>query len=98
MDCSSEKCDVIDNCRCYADENTSNIRGIQTCGVLRHGVIVPCNAGCCPGGCPGQCKGVHNREPYGIGRTDVSSIVRIWKWYLIVAIVLLMLSTGYLMK
>ena len=49
------ECDVIDNCRCYAQTPASP----QFCGA-RHGPNVdPCPAACCAGGCNGP-------EPFAI--------------------------------
>jgi hypothetical protein len=48
-------CDIIDNCRCYANTATSP----QFCGA-RHGPKVePCPPACCAGGCNGP-------EPFAI--------------------------------
>lgn len=48
-------CDVIDNCRCYAQTPSSP----QFCGA-RHGPKVePCAPACCAGGCTGP-------EPFAI--------------------------------
>jgi len=42
-------CDIIDNCRCYAERASSP----QFCGA-RHGPKVePCPSACCAGGCDG---------------------------------------------
>jgi hypothetical protein len=68
MDCSKEKCDVIDECRCYADETFGDPTKNQICGKKLRDTIVPCRAGCCYGGCPGQCAGVAPREPFGTGK------------------------------
>ena len=68
MDCTEEKCDVIDECRCYADETFGDRKRSQICGKKLNGMIIPCKAGCCHGGCPGQCMGVEPREPFGTGK------------------------------
>ena len=68
MNCEGATCDIIDECRCYADESFGNPRRDQVCGKKLRGMIVPCKAGCCPGGCPGQCTNVEPREPFGFGK------------------------------
>jgi len=48
-------CDIIDNCRCYAEYPSSP----QFCGA-RHGPKVdPCPPACCAGGCDGP-------EPFAV--------------------------------
>ena len=77
MNCEDAICDVIDECRCYADESFGNPRRDQICGKKVRGMIIPCKAGCCPGGCPGQCTNVAPREPFGFGKmSDMRAFTR----------------------
>lgn len=66
MDCSDLKCDIIDECRCYATESESRPFENQICATRRGDKIIPCAPGCCSGGCPGQCKGVRPRQPFRV--------------------------------
>ena len=43
-------CNVIDECRYYAYEDTME----QFCGVRRGPRVIPCPPDCCAGGCPGK--------------------------------------------
>lgn len=41
------RCDVIDECRCYAFRGNTT----QFCGVRKGSNVVPCPSACCFGGC-----------------------------------------------
>ena len=66
MECADLKCDVIDECKCFAMTDETFQYENLVCGVRRGARIFPCNPGCCSGGCPGQCKGVRPRSPYKV--------------------------------
>lgn len=90
MNCEGATCDVIDECRCYADESFGNPRRDQICGKKLRGMIIPCKPGCCPGGCPGQCTNVESREPFGFGKmSDMRAFTRIIAALFVLAILTL---------
>lgn len=66
MECEELKCDVIDECKCYALKSEKYPYEKQFCGVRRGKRVFPCNPGCCSGGCPGQCKDVQSRPPFRV--------------------------------
>ena len=86
-------CDVIDECRCYADDTFGNPRESQTCGIKRNGYIIPCKSGCCYGGCPGQVATAQPREPYGFGKMhDIRVYIRTMLTLFALSIILIYLK------
>ncbi|QIG59700.1 hypothetical protein [Dishui Lake phycodnavirus 3] len=66
MECEKLKCDIIDECKCYAKKGEKYPNENQFCGVRRGSRVFACNPGCCAGGCPGQCKKVIPKPPFSI--------------------------------
>lgn len=96
LDCEDKKymCDIIDECRCYAYNDSKSPKGEQVCGIKKHGSIHPCKPGCCPGGCSGQCKDVPDREPYGTGeKFEVPRLDVIFKICMVIILGLVIIST-----
>jgi hypothetical protein len=60
------KCDVIDECRCYAYSDVSSPKKNQFCGVQRGAYIEACTPACCADGCPGETPNISPREPFKI--------------------------------
>lgn len=58
-------CNIIDECRCYAYSNASDVKKQQFCGVRRGPNVESCPSDCCAGGCPGQ-SSRESREPFRV--------------------------------
>ena len=82
-----------DTCRCYADYDTPYHTNEQTCGTRKKGYIIPCKTKCCAGGCPPQIMIYYPRQPYGFGYLYPIRLDNVFKFSLLLVIILLVLST-----
>ena len=58
-------CGIIDECRCYAYDDTKKPERNQFCGKRQGLYVSPCPKACCAGGCPGEST-KESRPPFRI--------------------------------
>lgn len=85
-------CNIIDECRCFAYDDTIDPTSYQFCGVRRSSNVLPCPAECCAGGCPGQDPKVKPREPFRIIGRPINDTTDHFSLRIFIFILLLIIS------